>query len=256
MNINSIKQQEVDRLSDEVLNAQYEVDQLQANVTSYTQKLSVFEGLLAETEAQKEKTSANVDLLNTVIQQVSDLEKNTSSSVEEIAEVDSNIQDLTDQVNNLVNQLIYTVELVNKASDSVVKKKAVNPLIPDDLATMMAAACKDANTAVALTLTALKSTIEAASTTTSANPLVALINHTTSTLKEEVVGPYSSTRRQQSLKEMIYQADDEAKSEYNTLLTANKEIKDQLELENDELEKAQNRLEKLKGRLSAAQAAL
>ncbi len=64
---------------------------------------------------------------------------------------------VAENINSVINKLIYSAESINKLANLVVRKKAQNPLISDELVSMITTAGTDANNAVAVTLVALKS---------------------------------------------------------------------------------------------------
>ena len=63
----------------------------------------------------------------------------------------------SETVATLINQLIFSVDVIEKLTGFVNRQKAVNKVIPDELVTVLNTATTDANSAVALTLTALQS---------------------------------------------------------------------------------------------------
>lgn len=152
------KKAELDKLSNQVIIAQQNVEQLQAIVTSLTAKSAHFILFLATANDNKVHTLANKKNVLQLVDTAKDLMDNCKIAVSAMDKAKTRTNQLALVVQDLINKLIYSAELINKLSNVIIRQKALNPLISDDLITMVGTAGKDANNAVALTLIALQST--------------------------------------------------------------------------------------------------
>jgi hypothetical protein len=155
------KQETLVQLTNQLLEAQQVVEQFQANVNSLSEKSGKFNGLLATADANKLKALSNKNLLDVVVKNALDLQYCASTASEKMAKADSKTQIVASEIKDLLDKLIYTAEMMNKLDNLIIRKKAANPLISDELVTLMATIGTDANNAIALTLTALQSAFEA-----------------------------------------------------------------------------------------------
>lgn len=158
------KKAELDALTLQVVNAQGDVQQYQSIVNSLTEKLISFQGFLAAADAARAQAYTNKTLANQLSQSALDLMNNAQIAFNAIVDADAKTQHLAVGVKQVISKLIYTSDAINKLSLLVVRKKALNPLISDELVTLIGTAGKDANSAVALTLVALKATFTALAT--------------------------------------------------------------------------------------------
>ncbi len=155
------KKAELDALTIDILDASHVVEQFQAIVLSLTEKSNIFQDLLGKAESDRSKALNNKGLIDQLVQNTLDLESNSRIALHESGLSDSKTKDLALQIKVVIDKLIYSVEMINKLATQVVRKKKMNPLISDDLVSMITAAGSDANNAVALTLVALKSVFAA-----------------------------------------------------------------------------------------------
>lgn len=162
-------------------------------------------------------------------------------------------------MNIVINKLIYSAELINKLGNLIVRKKALNPLISNDLVSMIAAAGNDANNAVALALVALKSTFTAQATSIESEATAALELTNAIKLLEILTGKNAqekpSPRINQSLTELIETAHEQADIKAAQSDKALKEVTAQLNAAKAQLSKTQVKLTSLQTGLAAANAA-
>lgn len=151
------KKAELDALGVDILNATHDVEQYEAITSSLTEKVNVFQGFLSGAESDRAKALSNRNLVDQLIQSTEDLKNNSATAFNEASLADSKTKDLASQSKIVMDKLIYSAEMINKLANQVIRKKALNPLISDELVSMISAAGNDANNAVALTLVALKS---------------------------------------------------------------------------------------------------
>jgi hypothetical protein len=155
------KKAELDALTLEVLDAQQQVDQYQAIVTALTTKLNNFQALLNTAETNREGALSNKNLVDQVVQNFLDLQNTSGVAFNAMVSADLQTKKLAVTVRDVMNKLIFAAEVINKLGTQVVRKKAMNPLVSDELVSLMTVAGNDANNAVALMLVALQSTYTA-----------------------------------------------------------------------------------------------
>jgi hypothetical protein len=160
------KKAELDALSLKVLDAQQQVNQFQSIVASLTTKLNNFQAQLAINDTNRAAALTNQTLVDQLVQSFLDLQNNSSIAFNEMAEADVVTNQLASSIKVVMNKLIYTADMINKLAANVARKKAMNPLISDELVSMLTTAGSDANNAVALTLVALQTAFAAQSSNT------------------------------------------------------------------------------------------
>lgn len=257
------KKQELDELSQKVLNAESSVEQLEAIVSSLTTKSNKLQADLATAETNKAKALSNKDLVNEVVENLLALKNNSEITFNETVLAESKIKTVSKEVSNLIDKLIFSAEIINKLGNLVVRKKATNPLISDELVTMVTTASADANNAVALTLVALQSVFTAQATTKESEAAVALEMLQAVKLYEFVIGqetvddiesdvPLSTATSIKGLIDAAYKINENM---YNQALAASNDTIKQLNNTKRELSKAQTNLSSLQSALAAANAA-
>lgn len=265
------KKAELDAKSLEVLDAQQEVDQFQAIVASLTQKLNNFQGLLAMADTNRTKALSNKNIVDQLVQSTLDLLDNSSIAFNDIVLADSTTKELSANLKDLMDKLIYTVEMINKLSATVISKKALNPLISDELVSMVGQAGGNANNAIALTLIALQSTYASQAANMESEAAVALEYTQARSLYQTMTGTDTTGSHitfeknedgnttgpdwRSSLQTMIHQAYEDAREVYNHQHDACNSVTRQLNLATIKLNKAQVKLRSLQTGLSAGNAA-
>ncbi|CAM1367376.1 conserved hypothetical protein [Tenacibaculum sediminilitoris] len=281
------KKEEIDSLTNQVLNAQDEVEQLQAIVTSLTEKSSKLQVLVQVEEANKAAALNNKELLDQIVDSVIDLLINSKITFDEIISSDKKIKIVAKDIDNVMNKLIYSAEVVNKLSNLIIRKKSQNPLISDELVAMVNTAGIDANNAVALTLTALNSVFASQATTIESEgtmslellqairlyefitgeDLVSVMNEDKTVFiaklqsykrkKIIIIEEISINVKQEkdNIKELIYMAYGRASFIYTQTLKASKNALEQLSEAESKLSEATIKLNSLQSGLAAANAA-
>lgn len=151
------KLSELNKLTLKVLDAQYKLDQFQAVVNALNSKLQKFNDALKDAENGRNQALENKNLVDRLVQHVLDIENNSGIALAEIVKANGTSDHLAKEISNVIQKLIYTVNMVNKLSVIVTRRKALNPLISDELISQLVQAGKDANNAISLTLVALSS---------------------------------------------------------------------------------------------------
>lgn len=250
------KKAELDALTIEVLDAQQEVEQFQAIVTSLTDKLNNFQGFLATAEANRTHALDNRNLFDQLAQSALDLQNNSQIAFNETVEANLQTKKAAQSIKSATDKLIYSAEVINKLYNLITRKKALNPLISDDLITMIGNAGKDANNAVSLTLIALKSVFAAEATNMESEAASSLEYLQSIKLYELLtVAQEANGNTFDSLKDMLSSAYKNSKQTYDKFQQAVTVITKQLNESNTALNKAQVKLRSLQSSLAAANAA-
>ncbi len=247
------KKTELNALVIQVFDAQQNVDQFQAIVNSLTEKSNNIQGFLAVAESDRTYAYNNKLLIDQMSQVANDLKNNSKIANDEMSAARVITNKLAPEIKVLVDKLIFAAEFVNKLSNIIIRKKALNPLISDDLISMLGTAGKNANDAVALTLIALQSTFAAQASNLETEMAIALEHEQAidfvNLLKGENQPPKTS---------LVYDLNNaytEAKSKYKLTEQAYKLVTKQLNHAVSDLNKAQVKLKSLQSGLAAANAA-
>lgn len=259
------KKQELDNLTQQVLDQQGTVQQLQAIVDSLSEKSTKLQNQVSITEANKTKALNNKDLMDQIVENLMDLKNSSNTVFNEIVAANSQTKTVATEINGVINKLIYSAEVINKLANLVIRKKAINPLISDELVTMVTTAGTDANNAVALTLVALESVFSAQATTLESEAAGALEVLQATKLYELVTGtevdeikndlPKTKSGKNGSISALLERAYNVSLNIYEQALTASKDTLKQLNSAKRELSQAQVKLSSLQSGLAAANAA-
>ncbi|MFK7748137.1 MAG: hypothetical protein AB8B65_07095 [Kordia sp.] len=269
------KKQELDQLTQQVIDAQDTVNQYQAIVDSLTEKSNKLNTQLTNAEANKAQALSNKDLLDTMVNDAKDLQSNSSVTFDAIVLADAKIKTVAEEIKTTINNLIYSAEVINKLANLVIRKKASNPLISDELVTMVTTAGTDANNAVALTLVALQSVFSAQATSLESEAAMALQLLQATKLYELMIGeevdgidnklPIAKepedgaqvikTKKKYTIQSLLDYAYTVTSNMYEEALTASKDTLKQLNDIQSKLSEAQVQLASLQAGLAAANAA-
>ena len=249
------KKRTLDTLTIQVLNATDEVSQLQAIVSSLTDKLSTYQGFLTQADTNKTQAQNNVNLMNSVIKNALNLRDNSGGALQEVIKANSKTEKVAEKTTSVTNKLIYTAEMINKLANLIIRKKAQNPLISDQLITMITAAGNNANNAVSLSLTALNATFTAQSTNKEVQNTAALECLQSIKLYDKLTDDRKTNSTNLSLNTLLNNAYNSTAAEFNKMQNAYNETLNQLNLKTAESNKAQINLKSLQAGLAAANAA-
>jgi len=254
------KKADLDALTIQIIDTDADVQHQSAIVASLTEKAQTFNLFLTEADNNRTLALSNKNTVDQVVQNSLDLKNNSEIALTQMVTALEDIKEVAIETKTLVNKLIFSVEVINKLSNVVIQKKALNPLISDELISKISKAGTDANNAVALTLIALKSifatqatALEAESTTTlerqQANSLYSMLtgNENTDVLNSQTKGA--------SIQELLDSAYENTKEYYTLMYDANNRTILQLNIANVNLNKVQIKLKSLESGLAAANAA-
>lgn len=164
-NITEKKKADLDQLALQIIHAQAVVDQYTAIVTALTEKATKFQAGLGAANARKTTALSDLNYTQSLVSMANNLMAISKTDGQTIATAGALTDKLAANVKDMINKLIYTVDIINKLNNLTVRQKALNPLISDDLISRLTQAGADANNAIALCLVALKSTFTAQSST-------------------------------------------------------------------------------------------
>ncbi|MET0391964.1 MAG: hypothetical protein ABW019_02435 [Chitinophagaceae bacterium] len=256
----------IDALALEILYAQYEVEQLQAIVTSLSDKQSGCQRFLAAAGSARTMAYNNSVLGDQVIQSALDLRENADTAFNEAVPAASKTRALAEQIKTLIDKLICSSEMMNKLANQVIRKKALNPLISDELVSLVGTAGSSANNAVALTLVALQAVFAAQASATrseaalglafaQSRDLYAMLTTSDAVPERDGTKETKTLFRGGSLQELLHTAYRQAKTNYDDFERAMMITTAQLNEAIADLNKAQVRLRSLQAGLAAASAA-
>jgi hypothetical protein len=253
------KKQEIDLLTQQVLNAENEVQQYQAIVTSLTEKSTKIDAELATAETNKTQALNNKNSVDTVVNNAKSLYESSELTDAESSNAEKDIKGVATQVNTVINKLIYSAEVINKLSNLVIRKKAINPLISDELVSMVTEATTNANNAVALTLVALESVFASQATIIESKSAMALELLQAKKLYEFIMGrkvtDAEDVTNRTSLLYYLDEAYNITSNMYEETLAASDDTTGQLNAAQVSLSKSEVKLSSLQAGLAAANAA-
>jgi hypothetical protein len=254
------KKADIDALTNEVLDNQGQVKQQQAIVTSLTEKSNKLQAQLSDAQNNKSVALTNNDLGEEVLNNARDLMVSSEKTYIQILNTEGQINNLSKNINDVINKLIYSVEVINKLAALITKKKASNPLISDELVSTIATAGTDANNAISLTMVALKSVFASQATISEGESSLALeylqsVRLIEFILAEEVDTFESDDLPKKGIKELLQESYNTAEFVYDRSLDAYQDTQNQLESAKDDLSQSQIRLTSSQAGLAAANAA-
>ncbi|QHS56456.1 hypothetical protein GWR56_13245 [Mucilaginibacter sp. 14171R-50] len=250
------KKSELDALTLQVTDAQYTVQQLQAIVDSLTVKAANFQAYLVTNDNNRVQALNNKNLVTQIVQSATTLQQNSETAFNAIVIADAKTRDVAVGVKALIDKLIYAAEVINKLSNLIIRKKALNPLINDDLVTRVSTAGADANNAVALTLVALQSAYAAQASNLQSEAASALQYTQAMKLFDVLtVNGADSKDTSKSITTLLDEAYENAKKAYDQSLKASNATNQQLSEATANLVQAQIKLRSYQLGLAAANAA-
>lgn len=263
------KKADQDALTVQINEAQYEVNELSAIVSSLSKKSTEFTALLNETETRKSSALNNLNLAKDAVAAVRQVTQNTMVAVEQTGMAAEKIKSTTSQVSILIDKLIFSVEIIDKVTALVNRQKLSNPLIPDELITLLTKATTDAEKAVATTLTALQSCYAAENLIFEAHAVTTLEAQQSKYLQQRITAHAALGSKILERRDCKHGLDDKAWGllarlqagyhhackVYDETLNANDMVTQQLDYAQKQLTNAQTKLSSLKAGLAAEKAA-
>ncbi len=155
--INEKKKANVSALTDSVEKLQFCMAQQQSVVDALTQKSIEFTASLAMAERKRDLASVQSDLAIEAVSCIKTIKRKTNLVKKQTNKSDAKINQTVTQMTELVKQVIFSVEIVNKLVALIQKKKSSGAIISSELSSVMSNAASNANIAVSSTLLALRS---------------------------------------------------------------------------------------------------
>ncbi len=258
--ITESKKADLDALKIDVKNQEGKVQCLQANMNSLTEKNNEFAGFLSVAETTLETARTNKNLVDQVVNNVKNLKMEAKEARKQTDKANSSIKNLIGQVTQVVDQLIFTSEIIDKLADMINRKKALNPLISDDMVARIATAGADANNAVAVTLTAMKACYASFHSGKESKSITELESQQASQLFNALTGSKGKKENdlkkpKASIRELLHTAYETAVESKRKAINAKTETTRQLNSAQKELNQASIKLNSLKAGLAASNAA-
>ncbi len=259
--ITESKKAEIDSLTLQVQDTEYQVELYQSIVNAMAEKVAYFQNLLTVANDTRTQAFSNHKLVNQLLYGETVLLKNSKITFDEVEKAEAKTDVLAINIKITMDKLIYCVEVLNKLSIMVTRKKAVNPLISDELISMLATAGKDANNVISLALVALKSTFAAQASNMESKSAIELgyiqAQDMLKLLTDVTVstGIGKNKTKNISLHSLLNEAYDNAKNNYEVIDQALTRATRQLNEAQRDLNKAQVNLTSLQSGLAAANAA-
>lgn len=249
------KKEEIEALMLDIQKMQREVDDMQAIVEGLAERAARTQEILVAADAVRLTALNNRNSCEGLVQAVYTLLQNSTITLGEVEEADKTTRELATQFKATLDKLIHAAEAVNKLASLIVRKKALNPLISDDLIRIINTAGSDANNSIALALVALRSVFEAETSNRVACSEIAAENLLATGLCKAVAGEKGKTSKQAPLQEMFGTAYDKLSANYTLAFEANDIATKELNNATTELNKLQLKLKTLQAGLAAANAA-
>ncbi len=250
------KKAELDALTREILQAQYDVEQFQSVVTSLTQKSIACQQVLAYSDDRRGQCHTLKDLMDQLLQTFLNTKDGAHIAYNETNLACTKTKAMATQIKLVVDKLIYSAEKINKLANVLIRKKALNPLISDDLVARVVTAGKDANNAVALTLIAFKSAFTARASIMELEVLTGFLDLQSSALYENISADTTGKPEAgKHLTDQISHAYEQAKLQYEQAQHAVSETTNQVNTAQGLLSTAQLKLRSLQAALAAGNAA-
>jgi hypothetical protein len=263
------KKAELDLLTAQVNQAKYEVAQQQVIVNSLVVKSNQFNLFLAQADADQATALSNFNLVKDVMSSVKALVVGAKLAHHQTDAATEGICKVSAKMAELINKLIFSVEIIDKLVQLINKQKSINPLVPDSLITFLSKATADANNAVALTLTALQSCYAAEATLLESKSAMKLGDDQANELKDKMEQGWNSpkecttatacncgfTDSNDGIVSLLYRAYQTASTNYKDALQDNNSVTRQLSYAQEQLAAVTTMLNSYQSGLAAATAA-
>lgn len=213
--------------------AEMEVNELQAKVNALQQVVDQSSINLEKAHTSKEAALKNVDGCNSLLHSVTHLHLHAQTLKKQSSQANALTVKTTTEVSDLIKNLIYAGEQVNLFAEMVYKKKQANPLISDELISVLEAANAYLNAAIAATLNAFEGCYISYSTAGDVVILTHLEEKKASILLERMTGDKTTLSAQtsdqpKSLQPLLVRAYKLAAKEYDRSFAAQEIVIQQL----------------------------
>jgi len=161
---------------------QYQQEKLKRDINSLTYELRALNSLLDRVTSDKSQILSIQKQYEQILQDSRALKQLSSDCLNNINSANRRSIAIAKETKDLVDHLMYSSDLVTKLANLIVRKKALNPLISQELITQVIQSTKDTDKAIALSLITLKSSFTAESACLSSQAALSLINEECNTL--------------------------------------------------------------------------
>ncbi|OYQ36202.1 hypothetical protein CHU95_05275 [Niveispirillum lacus] len=159
--IAQLKQAEINALTDAVARLQREVVTRQTVIDNLSARAQHFQDRLTEADTARATALATLNQAQSAQSAANGLAGACLESHHQVTAVDESLTNVADAEADLLRQLTFVINLLEKAGQLANKQKASNPLIPDTLIDQLSRAAGDCANVVALALVAQDSCLTA-----------------------------------------------------------------------------------------------
>ncbi len=250
------KNAEIEALKNQVADTQYKVDQYQAIANALKKKAEHFQEYLTAAESNKATALTDKNAVEQAVGNIRALKERVGTVLNQAGAAKVKTDRVAMELKTVVDQLMMSIEMIDKLSGLVNRAKRINPLISDNVIAMLAKAGTDANTAFGLTVTALNASFTTKEWSAQTERTAVLDTMQAENLQELITQTGDGdTGEKTGLKKLLEDRYQERLEIYDHALTSNDRVTKQLAIAEDELDKATVTLNSLKAGLDAAKAA-
>ena len=242
-----------------VENAQYEVDKYQAIVAALTEKSSLFESYLSQAELEKTQALILKNLTEETFQKITDLRDRSKNVFEGTVVAKQKTNLLNAAFGKVTEQLIYTSGFLNELFVNIIRSKAKNPLISNDLMDAVSLAQQKNIEVISQALKVVKPVVEAQQSINNAEAISSLEMESAQLLYKTYSGKGNSDNtpihKNTSLLLLVEQFFNLAKKNFEEAQINVKKANKELSIAKSALENAEIKFQSLEAGLAAAIAA-
>lgn len=249
--IAQMKLAEINTLTDAVNRLQREVASRQSIIESLTARVQHFQERLTQADTARATALANLNQAQSAQSAANGLAAACAESHNQVSQVDDAMDKVADAEVDLIRQLTFVVNLLEKAGSLANKQKATNSLIPATLIDQLVKATGDCANVVALALVAQDSCLTASAGLSTTRGCLDLARKQADTLCHELLPGKQHEAGVLGHLERSYQ---KSAAHYDAELAVSTNATTQLDHANAALATAKARLASLQAGLAAATA--
>ena len=153
-NISQLKLTEINTLTHAVDQLQSDVDRRRAAIASFAARNDAFSDLLNTADALRDSTAATLDQGQAIHAATRTIDATSNTATQRVGQIRTMMDQMAAKQIELLRQLVGVVNLLEKAHQHAQQQKAVNPLIPDALLTLLDKAVEQSANVLSLSLVA------------------------------------------------------------------------------------------------------
>lgn len=250
--IAQMKLAEINNLTDAVDRLGREVACHQAAIDKLTARTQHFQETLTQAETARATALAHLNQARSAQSAANGLAVACADSHKQVADVDAAMDMVADNKVELVRQLTFAINLLEKVGHLANKQKALNPLIPDALMTLLVKAGGDCANVLALALVAQDACLTISAGLSTTRGCLELACRQANAMRHELQPGHQHSTGVLGHLEHSYE---QSTQHYNAALTASTNATAQLDYANAALAAAKARLASSQAGLAAAVAA-